>query len=639
MDNTFAQSKKYFFSLAGEKHYMEEFNYAYAKNNIAKENKQDSIDTYLELYINFRLKVKEAKSVGYDTAVSFKQEFNLYKNQLEDSYLSPKKEQEALILEAYGRSLWEIRASHILIKVSKDASPTDTLLAFRKINALRNNVLNGEEFGQLAVTSSQDPSANQNRGDLGYFTVFQMVYPFEEAAYNTKVGEVSLPIRTQFGYHILHIVDKRANEGKLKVAHIMIRSTPKNNEEFKAKAKNKVFLIDSLLNSGTDWDSLCSTYSDDKNSVAQNGQLKPFARGQIVPEFEKVAFRLEKIGDISKPVKTQFGWHIIKLIDKLPVGSYEEEKANLARRIKPDSRSSMPHAEMIKELKERNNFYVNEDAVEALLQLPPSVLIKNKWQFDSLRLADKTLLFSIGDDNITYHGTFLKSIQGKSIRSGINQKTTLKKLLTEYEDSLIISFEKAHLAKKYPEYGFLVNEYYDGILLFSIMEDSVWNLSMKDSIGLSLFYENNKNKYGHLAKDTIVFYSDDKAVLDKIRSHSFDKENINDLEQLNAQLVKEYNVSPLTLQIISKESDEWSKIHSHESGESSAPFEIDKKWYLIRILDVIEPTPINEIKGKVISDYQSYLDNNWIESLRKKYPVKVSKKQLNKVYAHFKANN
>lgn len=639
VDDAFAQSKKYFFSMDGEKRYIEEFNYAYAKNNLTKENKRDSIDAYLELYINFRLKVKEAKSLGYDTTIAFKEEFSLYKKQLEESYLSPKKAQKALILEAYERSLWEIRASHILITVPKDASPSDTLVAFNKIKELRNRVLEGENFGQLAMASSQDPSAKQNNGDLGYFSVFQMVYPFEEAAFNTKVGEVSNPIRTQFGYHILLIVDKRANEGKLKVAHIMIRSTSKNNEEFKTKAKDKAFLIDSLLKTGSDWDSLCRAYSEDQNSIAQNGQLKPFARGQIVPEFEKVAFSLTKEGDISTPIKTQFGWHIIKLIDKLPVGTYEDEKSNLARRIKSDSRSSMPRAEMIKTLKEQNGFYVNEDAVSALLQLPPSVFIKNKWHFDSLQLVDKTKLFSIGDKQTILKGGFLKSIQGKSNRSGVSQKIALNKLLTDYGDSLVIDFEKKHLSQKYPDYGFLVNEYYDGILLFSIMEDSVWNLSMKDSTGLRSFYENNRDRYAEQASDTIVFSSDEKATLDKIRLNSLDDENIYDLEQLNVQLAKEYNVSPLTLQIISNESDEWDKIHAHENRESNVPFEMDKKWYLIKVVDVIKPKPLNENKGKVISDYQSYLDAKWIESLKKKYPVKVNRKQLNKVYAHFKATN
>ncbi len=635
--NAVAQSKKYFFSIGQQKHYAEEFNYAYSKNNLKDSTKKDSLDAYLELYINFRLKVKEAKALGYDSTTAFKQEFNQYKTQLEDSYLSPKKEQEALVKEAYDRSLWEIRASHILIRIPEIANPSDTLKAFTKIKQIRSSVLQGENFAELAKIKSEDPSAKQNGGDLGYFSVFQMVYPFESAAYTTEVGQVSKPIRTQFGYHIIKVADKRANDGKVQVAHIMIRSTAKNSVETQAAAKQKAFKIDSLLKSGGDWNELCKTYSQDQNSVAQNGVFKPFGRGQIVPEFEKAAFSLSKADEISAPVKTQFGWHIIKLVRKIPVGSYEDEMTNLGKRIKNDSRSSMPQNEMLKALKTENDFEKNEVAATKLLALPPSVIIEHKWQFDSTQLANQTILFSIGDRSINY-GQFLASFTNSPLRKGVNQKAEMGRKLQAYEDSVVISYAKSRLPVKYPEYAFLVNEYYDGILLFSIMEDSVWNLSMKDSVGLNMYYEANKEKYITSIPDTTIFSSNSESTLNSVALNQVNELNSDDWQVLNSKLIKEYNVSPLTLHVVSKNDAEWAKIISLNKNGGS-PFEIDGTWYWIRTEKVISHTPLKEIKGKVISDYQSHLDEKWIMELRDKYPVKISKKQLNKVYAHFKATN
>lgn len=636
--DSFAQSKKYFFSLGEDKHYSDEFNYAYSKNNLKKDIKKDSIDAYLELYINFRLKVKEAKVLGYDTSASFKKEFNQYKSQLEDSYLSPKKEQEALIKEAYERSLWEISASHILIRTTDDSSSEDTLKAYKKIISIRNRLINGEDFAELAKIKSEDPSAKQNGGNLGYFSVFQMVYPFETAAYNTDIGGVSDPIRTQFGYHIIKVVDKRSNDGQLKVAHIMIRSTSKNGEEYKIAAKKKAFKVDSLLKAGTDWNELCKTYSEDQNSVAQKGVLKPFGRGQIVPEFERAAFDLINLNDISEPIKTQFGWHIIKLIDRVPVGTYDEEKTKLARKIKSDSRSSMPKKEMLNALKEENNFYKDEKSISKLLKLPPSVIIKNTWKFDSLQLIDTTRLFSIGDIQITT-GQFLNSFNIASFRSGTNQRAEMERRIINFEDSLVISYEKTRLPIKYPEYAFLVNEYYDGILLFTIMEDSVWNLSMKDSIGLNHYYNTNIDNYVTQVKDTTIFESDSSSVLKKIRHNSPNKLFSNEWEELNFKLLEENNVSPLTLHVVEKDNDEWRKIVFNMDSKDNLPFEIENKWYWIRISEEISNIPLKDIKGKVISDYQSYLDKKWIGELREKHPIKINKKQLKKVYAHFEATN
>ena len=633
---SYSQKSKPLFTIGNEKHFFNEFNYAFSKNNLKGNVSIDSINNYLTLYINFRLKVKEAKAMGYDTTFAFKQEFVQYKNQLENSYINPKKEQEALVKEAYNRNLWEIKASHILLMLNENATPNDTLLIYNKINAIRDRVLNGEDFNQLATELSEDPSAKQNEGSLGYFSVLQMVYPFETAAYTTAIGEISEPLRTQFGYHIIKVEDKRPNEGKVEVAHIMINSTAKNDEKFRKEAKTKIYLIDSLLKAGNDWNNMCNKYSEDQNSASRNGQLRAFGRGQIVPEFEEVAFSLQTPNQISKPVQTPFGWHVIKLIKKVPVGTYEEEKSTLASKVKSDLRSSMPRIEMLKTLKAENHFMRTEQIVSFLKEMPTSVILNSKWNFDSLSLSDNSTLFRIGTVTVT-KGEFLNSFNSTSFKLGGNIKVEMEEKLQNYEDSLIISYEKTRLSEKNPDYKFLLNEYYDGILLFSIMEDSIWKKSITDSVGLESFYNRTKENYTHILMDTTVFSSSSKLTLDKLILKTQHSTSIKEWNELKTQLLKEYNVSPLTLQIISRSNPKWSAIEKQIKSKEGDLFEINKEWFWIRLSQINENYLLEDVKGKVISEYQDYLDKNWIEQLRLKYPVTINKKELKKVYARYEA--
>lgn len=635
-NRTTATNGDYLFSIGGEKHFADEFNYAFAKNNEASENSMDSINNYLDLYVNFRLKVKAAKEAGYDTTASFKKEFDQYKNQLDNSYLAPKKEQEALIKEAYERNLWEIKAAHILVKLSHDALPEDTLKAYNKILSIRKRVQEGEDFNTLARQVSDDPSAKSNGGELGYFSVLQMVYPFENAAYNTAVGDISMPVRTKFGYHIIKVEDKRKNVGKVQVAHIMIRSTAKNSEEFRANAKDKIYRIDSLLKSGGEWNKLCKAYSEDPNSVHNNGLLSPFGRGQIVPEFENAAFQLSKPGELSNPVQTQFGWHIIKLVKQIPIGSYEEERENLVRKVNRDSRSSMPHAEMIEKLKAKNDFKRNEGAINELHNLSRSYIKDGKWNFSAEQKNDTAQLFTLPNKSVSV-GSFLTSLEKVGISNNKSISDEIKAAITHYEDTLITNCEKKHLAESYPEYKFLLNEYYDGILLFSIMEDSVWNQSMGDSLGLEMFYKKHINQFTKNVRDSLLFTSDQESIVRSV-SAKYSKE-VENWDDLKTKLLEEYNISPLNLHVVSKKEPIWDKIRLKANEVNNGPFELDGRWYLLEVGDKKMEQPLENVKGRVIAEYQTYLDNQWIERLRKKYPVEISKKQLKTVYAHFKADN
>ncbi|MCB0496683.1 MAG: peptidylprolyl isomerase [Cyclobacteriaceae bacterium] len=618
-NSTQKESSDSLFSIDGEPHYSDEFIYAFSKNNQTDNVTQDSIDNYLDLYVKFRLKVKAAKDLGYDTTASFKKEFAQYKDQLQASYLSPKKEQEALIKQAYERSLWEVKASHILIELKPNATPEDTLAAYNKIASIRSKAISGESFEKLARQFSEDPSAKQNGGELGYFSALQMVYPFENAAFETPVGQISEPVRTRFGYHIVKVEDKRKNEGKIEVAHIMVRSTPKDSEDLKKAAKAKIEKIDSLLRSSDDWNKTCKAYSEDKNSVYNNGMLRPFSRGQIVPEFETTAFNLKNPGDISEPVQTQFGWHIIKLIKKIPVGSFAEERDDLARKVSRDSRSSLPEDEMLKKLKAENHFEQNEMVIQNITTPNANT---------HLNFPDTTWLFSIGGQQVPI-AVFKKRYNVKSTPEKIKQS------ILSFGDSLVIAYEKEHLEEKYPEYKYLVNEYYDGILLFSIMEDSVWNKAMTDSLGLKRFYDSHKSNYLANMMDTTIFYSNQESTIDAVIER--DSENSADWETLKSNLLEEYNISPLTLRVVSRDNAMWNRTISTLTSRNINPIEVYGNWYWVRIREELKPQPLNNVKGKVITEYQNELDDQWVMNLKARYPVEVNKKKLKKVYEHFKA--
>ncbi|MTI19545.1 peptidylprolyl isomerase, partial [Fulvivirga sp. RKSG066] len=330
--------------------------YVYKKNNTNNDSAftKSDVDDYLELYKKFKLKIAEAKSQGLDSTKEFIKEFNTYKEQLKKPYLTETKVAEKLVREAYDRYKTEVNASHILIKVDENASPQDTLLAYNKALELKQKANNGESFEILAKQYSEDPSAQRNGGNLGYFTSFQMVYPFETAAYETNVGEISDPVRTRFGYHIIKVVDKRPAQGSVTVSHLMLRMKPGSADS--AAIQNKIFELHEQAIGGANWEQLVEQFSEDVNSKTKGGKLPPFKVGQMPYSFQEASFALEDIGSISDPVKTPYGWHIIRLEDYASIDSYEKMEASLKSRVKRDSRAEINRQALINRLKEENDF-------------------------------------------------------------------------------------------------------------------------------------------------------------------------------------------------------------------------------------------------------------------------------------------
>ncbi len=354
------------FTIGEDRVTVRDFVYVYNKSGNSSDYSEKSLRDYLNLYENFELKVKEAEALRFDTINSIKTELEGYRKQLVKSFLTDKVMLDKLIKEAYERSQKEINASHILVKCDARALPLDTMLAYKKIMALKRRLDAGESFERLAKESSEDPSAKTNEGNIGWFTVFGTVYPFEISAYTLRTGEISrMPVRTEFGYHLIKVNQIRQARGQIHVAHILIRM-PENADYLKKDSvQRRVDEVYSLISKGSlTFEDAAKTYSNDKSSAGKGGELQWFGSGtsiRMVPEFEDAAFVLNRDGEVSEPVSTQFGWHIIKRLEKKSLPSFEQGKAEIKKRVERDSRLAIAKISMPQGVDENNLEQSNEE--------------------------------------------------------------------------------------------------------------------------------------------------------------------------------------------------------------------------------------------------------------------------------------
>jgi len=596
----------------------DEFLYLYRKNHQKKEDFTDiKIQEYLDLFINFKLKVAEAHQRGFDTTAAFKKEFGSYKEELKKPYLAGKDDLDRLTQEAYDRLGDEVNAMHILISLKQDPSPADTLEAFQKINELKNKLKTGSDFQTLAKEFSQDPSAKTNGGDLGYFTAMQMVYPFEQAAYNTPVGEISPIVRTRFGYHVLKILDRRKSKGEVEVSHILLRTGTAND----GKVKNNIFEIYDQLKGGHNWDELCKEFSEDTNTKNSGGRLRPFGVGALasVPEFETVSFSLQQPGEISDPFQSNVGWHIIRLEKKIPLPPFKEMEASLKRRVSRDERLQISQTALMAKRKKEFGFIEILPTKEYIFSLADSSLMKGKWTYRGREEEIGKPLFSLQTKNITLH-EFITYIMTNLTSTTLNPNAYMSQLYDKFITECMNTIEDQKLMEENEDYRLLLNEYKEGILLFEIMEKEVWNKASEDSIGQHNYYTEHQEKYK--AGDRIearIFSTSDKAFLDEIalKIEKGDTLKIEDLKKFKSI----QNRRPFE----KGESKIIDKINWVIGVQKT---EADGMHYLVEVSRLIPPGAkrFEEARASIISDYQDALEKAWIVQLRQKYPVKINTK-------------
>jgi peptidyl-prolyl cis-trans isomerase SurA len=606
-----------------------EFEQIYWKNKKEKIATKEDLDEYIELFINFKLKVISAEELGLDTTNKFIDELSGYRKQLEKPYLTDTSITESLINEAYYRTINEINASHIMVKLGPNPNPTDTLKAYNKISSFLKSINSGEvSFEKIAKESSEDPYAKTNAGNLGYFNAFKMIYSFENAAYKTPIGDVSKPIRTRYGYHLVRPNSTRKAMGKVKTSHIMITTNLKlpNNNKITSEKINSIY---NDLNNGTlSFEELANKFSEDRKSAKNGGEIGWISSGgNVYPEFEKTVFSLTKNGDFSKPFKTPNGWHIVKRLDYEPIGDLKSLTYELKNKIEKDMRGQKTKSSFIKKLK-----VDYADLIEELIILNElKKILKNKdFDFKTMPLNKEikginNVILSIENKSYTTYDFLEHLLNLKKLDKNLITNNTLTKLYEKFVNQKLIAFEKTQLEKKYPEFKALMKEYRDGILLFEISDQMIWTKAIKDTSGLKEFYTSNTDtwKWPNRIKATI-YTSDSKKTISKVVSLK-KKKGIN-----NDSLVKIINKgNVLSLSFESKIIEDFSKYNTSfeelKKGFNKL-INANDKWTTIYVEEKLPVAnkKLEECEGLVVSAYQNYLEKVWIANLKKSHTMVVN---------------
>lgn len=591
-----------------------EFLYAFRKNRSETEKLHvDSLKVYLDNYINFKLKVLEAKALGYDTIESFRLELEGYLSQIRKPYLENPEAEEKLIAETHRRMLIEIDASHLLIKIDPNASPEDTLKAYNFIDSLRNTIYSKEHFEALAKRYSQDGSA-PNGGKLGWFSAMDMVGPFENAAYQTRADQVSEITKTQFGYHILFINRIRPSRGKLKTAHIFFSNQGRSLENAYKLAKT---VYDSLK-SGADWNTMARKYSDDNRTKMNGGQL-PWARIKQLPDdFFDIAYELKEVNDFSVPGQTKFGWHIVKLDEEEPIRPLAQSREEIEQQLKRSGRNVLNNDQLIKKLKIENDFNQDKASLTSYLNaISSGQLNAGILELALFRLGEKT--FPVKD--------FLETLPSQNI--SLNN-SIIRSLYMEFERKSIIAYEDSIAPFKYPEYGFLRQEYEDGLLLFEIMQQVVWNKAIEDSVGARSYYNGHLEQYKSDRRVYInVVSSREQPILQKLINAPNEGASLEDLIEntLSEQEQSLLKIVKRTIKVSEISKFEPTELKSGSWVENpDAP-----EYYFIEKMIPAGHFAYDEIKGRVLSDYQDFLEQQWINDLRAKRSIEVDSKTLEEI--------
>jgi peptidyl-prolyl cis-trans isomerase SurA len=587
--------------------------------------KQLNIDEYLDQFIVFKLKVADAVRSGIDTTRAFKKELAGYRDQLAQSYLTDTKAKEKLIQKAYQRSLTEINCWHILISLSPEASPADTLKAWTKATDIRERIVSGEPFEQVARGTSDDQSVKLNGGNLGYFTVFQMIMPFEDAAYSLKKGSVSMPVRTPYGYHIIKVADKRPSKGKILIAHIMKSAPPGTGDKEAKLAAEQINEIYNKLVAGASFKDLAREYSDHKESAAKGGELNWFGAGEIISDFAEAAFAIKDTGKYTKPVRTIYGWHIIKLLNRKAPGTLEESRSYLESKINQSYLNSISKKSFVDNLRKKYNFRVNQVAHDWFVNNTDTLIIQGLRKYDRSEMPEGNI-YTFANQRFTTK-EFANYIEKRGSMVVTSDSLVFIDSSIELRSSdHITSYENSVLEEKYPEFRYLMNEFHDGILLFEISGKKVWNKVSEDSAGLRSYYDKNKGKY--LSRPALdgSLYILRKAGADKELQAAWKK--YSKKADSDRRMTEKFIVKKDTLLSIEKKI--WYKgdnpdIDKADWKEGYTPVSTGKYPSILSVRRILEPAPLSldEVRGEMMKGYQEYLESEWIRQLKVKYSVKT----------------
>lgn len=620
------------FTVGNQEISAEEFISVYEKNK-GVGNKVDpkSPEEYLELYVNFKLKIAEAYDLKRDTAQKFVKEFEGYRAQLAKPYLSDSGSEAALIQEAYNRMKEEVRASHIMFALESNALPSDTAKVYKEMMNLRNEITSGKmSFEDAARSKSADTWSAKRGGDLGYFTAFSMVYPFESGAYENEVGEISKPVRSQYGYHLIKTTDRRPASGTVRVRQIFFSANEKANLNAQQRAERSANEIYNRLMNGEDFISLVS-FSEDRKTKDTQGEMPEFGLNKMMPAFEEAAFGLENPGDFSMPIRTNIGWHVIQLIEKKPLPAMEALEKEIKSKVKRDSRSKLGAAKFVKDLKRGYYFKVNErNYLRTVKLVDDAAFVKGEWT-PTVASRDRVVA-TFADQEIKQSQilNFWKQNQKPGREDGVDEY--LKLLFNVVSNDLVIGYEDSMLEDKYPEFKHLVREYKEGILLFDLTQEKVWDKAAMDSTGIYNHYEQIKTNF--MWEDRIQYtywVTNDVKSAKKIAKWS--KKGKTDKIQ---ELLKASDALDIATQSGLSEKSEDVVLNAMWNSEVGiyGPTELEGGMAVLSVEKFVPAAPkeLKEVKGLVIASYQDQLEKAWVESLKEKFDIRINEEVKAEVF-------
>jgi peptidyl-prolyl cis-trans isomerase SurA len=628
--------EKVLMTVAGDKVTAGEFLRMYRKS--LEPGQEGDINNYLQLYINFKLKVADAKSEGIDTTRAFRNELNGYRTQLAQNYLTEADTREKVLKQTYQRYLTEVNAWHVLVSCPEGSEPEDTLTAWKKAAGIRERIISGESFEEVARASSDDPSVKVNGGNLGYFTVFQMITPFEDAAYSLKKGAVSEPVRTPYGYHIIKVSDRRPSRGKILPAHIMKVSPPGTGEKEAKAAEDTIRLIYKKLLSGASFSELAAKYSDHRESASKGGKLDWLGTGELIPELSEAAFAIRDTGGFSEPVRTPYAWHIVKLLDKKEPGTFEETRSFLESRINQSYLNSLSKKSFIEKLKKEYNFRINQPAFRWFVENTDTSIIQGKGKYNKTTMPSGNI-YTFASQRLT-NNEFASYIERRGSRILTSDpEYFIKQSIEARLADQIIKYEDSVLEKKYPDFGYLMTEFHDGILLFEISGKKIWNRVQEDSAGLMAYYNEHKNEYlTKRAVDAKIYTLGSTKGERKLTRIYRKYARYNECDSLMLNKLNRNGDTLLVIregrfeQGVDKQIDavEWSPgLKSVQLGQFSS---------LINVIKVHEPEPrpFSDVQGEMMTAYQEYLEKDWIKQLKERYSVKIDDLVLEEIKKQIK---
>lgn len=634
--------------------------------------KRKALEDYVQLYVNFQTKLADAYALGLDTTRNLISELANYRKELAAPYLIDSATMQSMLREAYDRNHYVLHAAHILVPCAESATPADTLKAYKHAMELYNQALTAESFYTVAQQEmhdqrkdDRDPLVRQKadevnplEGDLGCFTVFDMIYSFETAVYNMKPGEIHKPVRTRYGYHIIKLFDRYERYGKIQLAHIWISDKDPN-------AKGKINSAYRKLTEGEDFGIVAKNYSDDRSTAKNGGIMPELAPNQLPFPYVDAVGKGLKLGEFSQPIQTAYGWHIVKLIREEKMPEFESLIPYYKSRMTRGERSTRPQHIFVEQCKRNYNFVdytttkaskkKNAPYLASLADVRKVVtdsVFSAIFNYDSNAITDMRPLFKVGNEEFNSRQFARHMYKNKTVRPICNLDIFVRERYEEFVDAMVLNYADRHLEEDVPEFGQIMEEYRHGLMIFAYNDHMVWSRALHDTIGFENFYNEASKTHNFNDTNDAVYFWDERAHMNvftvsdstllssdkamKLFAKGMKKgwDNAKIVEMLTAKVGKKADSTFTISQEYKQEEKGHQTILSNNEWHTGTYVHANKAGYDIIVVEKIAEPELksrNEARGFYLNDFQNYLEAKNNAELRIKYNVKINQQVIDEI--------